>query len=199
MFLTAEKRLSDGWMLRGYAGWQDWRWDIPEERSNEDPTDLAPGGVKDGSPVLSGRGLGGTNAYFLNSSWSYSVTGLVQVARNRKWGFDMAGILGGREGYPIRYSYRVFRTFEDQPVAYVPLESKLRDARYPDTHVLDLRLAKSFQLKPTELTLSVDCFNALNAGYVLLRANVLGTGTGNWVTETLGPRTFRVGARLSLR
>jgi hypothetical protein len=67
VFLTAEKRLSEGWLLRGYAGWQEWTWDIPEDRSNEDPTDTALGGVKDGSPVLSGRGLGGTNAYFLNS------------------------------------------------------------------------------------------------------------------------------------
>jgi len=44
-----------------------------------------------------------------------------------------------------------------------------------------------------------DTLSALNSSYVLLRANVLGTGTGDWVTETLGPRTFRVGARLSLR
>lgn len=198
VFLTAEKRLSAGWMLRGYAGWQKWVWDIPESRENEDPTDLAPGGVRDGSPVLSGRGLGGTNAYFLNSRWSYSLTGLVQVARERKWGFDLAGILGGREGYPIRYSYRIFRTLEDSPVSYVPVDSNADD-RYPDTHVLDLRVAKSFRLEPMDLTLSLDCFNALNSGYVLLRANVLGTGTGSWVTETLGPRTFRLGARLSLR
>lgn len=197
VFLTAEKRLSNGWMLRGYAGWQDWRWDIPDAE-NEDPTDLAPGGVKDGSPVLSGQGLGGTNAYFLNSSWSYSITSLVQVAPNRKWGFDLAGILGGREGYPIRYSYRSIRPFDDTPVSFIPLSSDITD-RYPDTHVLDLRVAKNFRLEPTDLTLSVDCFNALNSGYVLLRSPVLGTGTGDWVTETLGPRTFRVGARLSLR
>jgi hypothetical protein len=198
VFLTAEKRLSGGWMLRGYAGWQDWRWDIPETE-NEDPTDLALGGIKDGSLVLSGRGLGGTNSYFLNSRWSYSLTGLVQVARDRKWGFDVAGILGGREGYPIRYSYRAFRPFDDTPVSFIPLNSDTNAFRYPDTHVLDLRIAKSFRLEPTDLTLSLDCFNALNSGYVLLRANVLGTGTGDWVTETLGPRTFRIGARLSLR
>lgn len=185
-------------MLRGFAGWQDWRWDIPEDRENEDPTDSALGGVKDGSPVFSGVGLGGTNAYFLNSRWSYNLTGLVQVARNRKWGFDLAGILGGRQGYPIRYSYRVIRTLEDQPLTFVPVNSDADD-RYPDLHVLDLRIAKSFRLEPTDLTLSVDCFNALNNGVVLLRSPVLGTGTGNWVTETLGPRTFRVGARLSLR
>ncbi|HWM89633.1 MAG TPA: TonB-dependent receptor [Thermoanaerobaculia bacterium] len=198
VFLTAEKRLSGGWMLRGFAGWQDWRWDIPDTE-NEDPTDLAPGGIKDGSPVLSGQGLGGTNAYFLNSRWSYNLTGLVQVARNRKWGFDLAGILGGREGYPIRYAYRAVRPLDDTPISFIPLSSDVNAFRYPDTHVLDLRVAKSFRLEPTDLTLSLDCFNALNSGYVLLRSNVLGTGTGDWVTETLGPRTFRLGARLSLR
>jgi hypothetical protein len=65
--------------------------------------------------------------------------------------------------------------------------------------VLDLRMAKSFRFDPAELTLSLDCFNALNSGYVMLRANALGVSTGNWVTETLGPRTFRLGARVSLR
>jgi hypothetical protein len=196
VFLTAEKRLSEGWMLRGNAGWQDWRWDIPDAE-NEDPTDRAAGGVRDDSPVLSGRALG-SQAYYLNSRWSYSVTGLVQVARNRKWGFDLAGILGGREGFPIQYSVRLF--LPSQPgQTNVPLGTEVGEYRYPDTHMLDLRLAKSFNLKPTDLTLSLDCFNALNEGYVTQRAYALGNATGNWVTETMGPRTFRVGARLSLR
>ncbi|HVG09270.1 MAG TPA: TonB-dependent receptor, partial [Thermoanaerobaculia bacterium] len=199
VFLTAEKRLSEGWMLRANAGLQDWRWRIPDSE-NENPTDRATGGVKDDSPVLNGQGLGGTRAYFLNSRWSYSVTGLVQVARNHKWGFDLAGILGGRQGYPIQYSTRVFLPESAEGrLAYVPLGTEVGAYRYPDTHVLDLRLAKSFRLEPTDLMLSVDCFNALNSGYVMLRANALGNGTGNWVNETMGPRTFRVGARLSLR
>jgi len=199
VFLTAEKRLSEGWMLRANAGWQDWRWRIPDSE-NEDPTDRAAGGVKDGTPVLNGQGLGGTRAYFLNSRWSYSVTGLVQVARNRKWGFDLAGILGGREGSPIRYVYRVFVPGSgDGLLNYIPLGAEVGTYRYPDTHVLDLRIAKSFRLEPTDLTLSVDCFNTLNSGYPVLRSNRLASGTGDWVQETLGPRTFRVGARLSLR
>ena len=198
-FVTLEKRLSDGWMLRGNAGWQDWRWRIPD-KENEDPTDRAAGGVKDGTPVLNGQGLGGTRAYFLNSRWSYSLTGLVQVGRDRKWGFDLAGILGGREGSPIRYVHRVFiPESEEGLLTYVPLGAEVGTYRYPDTHVLDLRVAKSFRLEPTDLTLSLDCFNALNSGYPVLRNNRLSVGTGNYVTETLGPRTFRVGARLSLR
>ncbi|MFP5284463.1 MAG: hypothetical protein ACLGI9_01870, partial [Thermoanaerobaculia bacterium] len=199
VFLTAEKRLSEGWMLRGNVGWQDWRWRIPDSE-NENPTDKAIGGVKDDSPVLNGQGLGGTRAYFLNSRWSYSVTGLVQVAPQRKWGFDLAGILGGRQGGPIQYVYRVFLPGSRAGLLnYVPLGTEVGDYRYPDTHVLDLRLAKTFRLDPTDLTLSLDCFNALNAGYVTLRTNQLATGAGDWVQETLGPRTFRVGARLSLR
>lgn len=199
VFLTAEKRLSDGWMLRANAGWQDWRWRIPDAE-NENPTDKAIGGVKDDSPVLNGQGLGGTNTHFLNSRWSYSITGLVQVGRGHKWGFDLAGILGGRQGSPIQYLYRVFVPGSGEGLLnYIPLGTEVGTYRYPDTHVLDLRLAKSFRLEPTDLTLSVDCFNALNSGYTAKRNNQLAVGTGNWVLETLGPRTFRVGARLSLR
>ncbi|HEX6864314.1 MAG TPA: TonB-dependent receptor, partial [Thermoanaerobaculia bacterium] len=121
VFLTAEKRLSEGWMLRANAGWQDWRWRIPDSE-NENPTDKAIGGVKDDSPVLNGQGLGGTNTYFLNSRWSYSVTGLVQVGRGHKWGFDLAGILGGRQGSPIQYLYRVFVPASGEGLLnYIPL------------------------------------------------------------------------------
>jgi hypothetical protein len=124
----------------------------------------------------------------------------VQVGRNHKWGFDLAGILGGRQGAPIQYVYRVFLPESSEGLLhYVPLGTEVGEIRYPDTHVLDLRLAKSFRLDPTDLTLSLDCFNALNASYVNLRANRLAVGNGDWVQETLGPRTFRLGARLSLR
>ena len=195
LFLTAEKRLSEGWMLRGHIGWQDWRWRVPGSE-NEDPTNSAEGGVVDGSPVLSAGQTGQSRGYFLSGRWSYNLTGLVQVARNRKWGFDLAGILGGREGYPILYSQRVIRPGIN---ASVPLNADLNDYRYDDMHTLDLRVAKSFRLAPTDLTLSLDCFNALNEGYVMRRNSLLNQGTGNWVLNALGPRTFRLGARLSLR
>jgi hypothetical protein len=197
-FLTFDKRLSNRWMLRGNAGLQDWRWHIPDSE-NEDPTDLAVGGVKDGSLVFF-KGQGTKQNVFIGSRWSYSVTGLYQVAPDHKWGFDVAGILTGREGYPIRYSQRVLRP-DLGGFVNVPLTSDVNAYRYPDAHVLDLRLAKEIPLRHAGagLTLSVDCFNAFNSAYVLQRQSLLGQNNSDFVIEVLGPRILRLGARLSLR
>jgi hypothetical protein len=197
--LTFDKRLSNRWMMRGNAVLNDWRWRIPDSE-NEDPTDLSTGGVKDDSLVFF-RGQGGKQNVFIGSRWSYSVTGLYQVRPDRKWGFDFAGILTGREGYPIGYSHRVLRTDVGSRFINVPLTSDINAYRYDDAHVLDLRLAKEFPLRRdgAGLTLSLDCFNALNSAYVLQRQSLLGQNNSDFVIEVLGARVLRLGARLSLR
>ncbi len=40
---------------------------------------------------------------FINSTWSYSLNGLYQIAPDRPWGFNVAANLNGRQGYPLRY------------------------------------------------------------------------------------------------
>ncbi len=196
---TFDKRLSNRWMLRGSATVSDWRWKIPDSE-NEDPTDLASGGVKDDSLVFF-KGLGSRQNVFIGSRWSYSLTGLYQVRPDRRWGFDFAGILTGREGYPIGYSHRVLRSDTGSGFINVPLTSDINVYRYEDAHVLDLRLAKEFPLRRdgAGLTLSLDCFNALNSAYVLQRQAALGQNNSDFVTEVLGARVLRLGARLSLR
>jgi outer membrane receptor protein involved in Fe transport len=139
---------------------------------------------------------------FINSEWSYSLNGLYQVAPDRAWGFNVAANLTGRQGYPLRYARRIERdtildasgTGIDVPVATDP------DAfRYPDTHLLDLRVEKEFSLSDFGLTLGVDVFNALNESYVLQRQGLLTTSKGDHVLEIVSPRVFRLGARLSFR
>ena len=71
--------------------------------------------------------------------------------------------------------------------------------RYPDVHVVDLRVEKEFAVGDFGLTLGLDVFNALNASYVLQRQGVLGRDNSDYVLEVLSPRVFRVGARLSFR
>jgi len=86
----------------------------------------------------------------------------------------------------------------------VPIQADPNAFRYPDVHVVDLRIEKEFWVKDFGLTLGVDVFNALNEYYVLQRQGVLaqnGTplnGSGS-VLETLSPRIFRLGARLTFR
>ena len=201
--LSLTKRLANRWMMRGNVSWQDWTWDIPDSE-NEDPTDTIAGGIVDGTAVLQGSGTasGPKGNVFINSEWSYSLNGLYQIAPDRRWGFNLAANLTGRQGYPLRYAQRIGRETIvdaagrgiDVPVATDP------DAyRYPDVHLLDLRVEKEFSLSDLGLTLGVDVFNTLNESYVLQRQGVLAKDNADHVLEIVSPRVFRLGARLSFR
>jgi hypothetical protein len=201
LFLT--KRLSNRWMMRGNVSWQDWMWDIPDSE-NEDPTDTIAGGIVDGTEVLQGSGTasGAKGNVFINSAWSYSLNGLYQVAPDHRWGFDLSANLTGRQGYPIRYAQRIVRdTIVDAAGLGidVPVDADPDAYRYPDVHILDLRVAKDFKLSDLGLTLGVDVFNALNESYVLQRQGLLTKSNTDHVLEIVSPRVFRLGARLSFR
>ncbi|PYQ66604.1 MAG: hypothetical protein DMF53_03280, partial [Acidobacteria bacterium] len=71
--------------------------------------------------------------------------------------------------------------------------------RYPDIHVVNLRVEKEFTFSGVGLNLGLDVFNALNESYVLQRQGVLGRGNSGYVLEVLSPRVFRLGARVTLR
>jgi hypothetical protein len=206
--LTFTKRLADRWMLRGNLSYQDWKWQIPAG-ANLDPTDTVAGGVVNGTEFLQGSGItsGPKGSVFINSKWSYSLNGMYQIAPDRPWGFNVAANLTGREGYPERYADRINRaTIADNGGSGidVPINSDPNAFRYPNVNVVDFRVEKEFSFQEFGLTLGVDMFNALNQSYVLQRQTVIAdngqpVSNGNFVTEILSPRVFRLGARLSFR
>jgi hypothetical protein len=122
---------------------------------------------------------------------------MYQVAPDRPWGFNIAGNLTGREGYPIPYFARTTRN--NIPGSVNVQISDPDEFRNPDIHVLDARVEKEFTFSDFGLTVGVDVFNALNEAYVLQRQHRLGIAQTNNTTEVLSPRIFRIGARLSFR
>jgi hypothetical protein len=122
---------------------------------------------------------------------------MYQIAPDRPWGFNLAGNLTGRQGYPIPYFTRVVRN-------NIPGQTSVQIAgsdefRNQDIHVFDARVEKEFTFSDFGMTLGVDVFNALNESYVLQRQHRLGNARTDNVTEILSPRIFRIGARLSFR
>lgn len=201
LFLTVDKRFANRWMLRGHAAVHDWRWDIPDSE-NEDPTETVAGGVADDSLVLQGREFiaGGKGGIYINSRWSYGLTGLYQIAPDRPWGFNVAANLNGREGYPLRYVGRGFRIElgEERPFD-VPVTSDVNAFRYPDVHLLDVRVEKELRFDRAGVTVGLDVFNVTNESYVLQRQGILSRINSDFVTEVLSPRIYRLGIRLSVR
>ncbi len=220
MELTATKRMSNRWMLRGNLTLQNWTQHVSSS-GIVDPTCQRVTGtgtnpnnvtgdicsVSNNSQVLvgSGTGSGSFGGVYINSKWSYSVAGAYQIPFiESSLGFN----LNGRQGYALPYVVRVTAPGgEGQKNLIVP--SSLDQFRNPNVNDLDLRLAKDIRLSRAGLTLSIDAFNVINSNTILQR-NVtrLGTasattgaftpfGSSNHVTEVLSPRVFRLGARVT--
>ncbi len=204
--LGLTKRLSNGWMLRGNATWNDWRWRTgPEFRRYDDPTNLAPGigfdsfdGDSDHEAVAEqAPGSGGFEGAFLNSRWVFNLNGLVQVAPSRKWGFHLAGNLSARQGYPVAYALRV--TPPDGIARNVQVTDLTDAVRYDDPVVLDLRCEKEWIFGEMSAVLSIDGFNVLNRDTALVRERFVNSPQAGALREGIGPRVFRLGVRLRWR
>jgi hypothetical protein len=106
--LTFNKRLANQWMMRGNFTWNDWTWDVPSS-AIVNPQQPIGGGNADGDTVVTcaGSGSGAKAGVCISSSWSYSMSGMYQVAPDRPWGFNVAAALNGHEGCSNAYWLRV--------------------------------------------------------------------------------------------
>ena len=193
--VTVTKRLANQWMARGFVNYNfDESWQVPESYfANNDPNrtfmDDDQGFSLDGQ-IYAPRNL--------NSNWQWNLNGMYQVAPDRPWGFNVAGNLGGRQGVPIGYRRWVIGL--DRIGRWILVEPTLGDFRNDDFATVDLRLEKEFRTTGSlGLVFSIDGFNILNTGAVLRRNDNLGSPTGQWVLETISPRIWRLGVRLSWR
>ncbi|HEY1434518.1 MAG TPA: hypothetical protein VGG65_04035, partial [Thermoanaerobaculia bacterium] len=205
-----QKRLSDKWLIRGGATWQNWN-QHGDAGSCYDPTsdrggnnELWPGttiGIQTGSTCAgndiaalpAGAASGSRNEVFLNARWLFNVSALYQLPA----GFAVAGNFFGREGYPYINYYRF-----DPGDGLGPRDNiigALSSNRYSSVYEVDLRIEKVITVKPLDITISADVFNVTNQGTILQRnANVaLGAGVYNQIIEMQSPRVVRFGARLS--
>ncbi len=203
--LTVTKRLSKRWMARGYfqygkAEWQvadsTLRFDNPtDDPSAEDGTASDPHG---GLFYVQSQGSGAFQDVLVQSTWSANLNGLYEIAPDRPWGFNVAGDLQARQGYPLTYYYTdLVADGSEIQAAAVPTVDRFRA---DDVYDLDLRLEKDVPFT-AQLSgiLSLDAFNVTNRSSVLQRDRELNAGTANFLTESLSPRIYRLGFRLSWR
>ncbi len=198
--LTVNKRLANRWMLRGNFTWSEFDWDIPAGAPNE-PNAFLGGGQVDGDPVLeaSGTGSGPKGGVYINSNWSYSFTGMYQVAPDRRWGFNVAASVNGREGYPVPYYTLESNPLNSSGSFALQATNANDDFRLDDVLTVDLRVEKEFTVNNFSFTVGAEVFNLFNEATVLQRQHRLRTGVTNFVTEILSPRIARIAFRVNLR
>jgi hypothetical protein len=202
--LTMTKRLANKWMMRG-----NFVYNINKQHGGADgcidPTNVLSGssngaafcGDGDYVAVAAGAGSGSKASVFLNSKWQFNVVGMYQLPL----GFNVAGNLYGRQGYPILYFQRVaaikiggLSDGISRDVILAPADS----FRYKNVYEFDLRGEKVVNITQTAtLTISVDVFNLTNENTVLQRNNRLAQSTTNTIREIQSPRILRFGARVA--
>lgn len=193
--LTATKRFSNRWMMRGNVTLSDWTQHLGSD-AYVDPTPIVAGDsctTCDGDIVASSGGLGG----YINSRWSYSLNAAYELP----FGFMAGAAVVGREGYVLPY-YRRVNNRDGIGNKNVMVSDEFGSERLPDLFNLDLRLAKDFMIPGgLAMNLSIDLFNATNERTILWRDNRMFTATGpdtsrnNKIQQLQSPRIWRAGAR----
>jgi hypothetical protein len=188
--LAVVKRLSGNWMARAAVSYNDWTEDVgPGAVLNPTHHDLDP--QLDGGQVVVFSAGSGKN-YYANAKWQVNVNALYQLPA----GFEIAGNLFGRQGYP-QPVYLQLDTGALDGVLNVLAVGETDAVRLPNLWNLDLRLAKNFKLGGANLVIGAEVFNALNANTELYRNPAASSNNFNRLDEILAPRIVRLGARMT--
>jgi Ca-activated chloride channel family protein len=192
------KRLSSRWMSRGSLTWRDWRWELgPSFRRYDDPTNTLGSGDDDGqqvAPAADPSGRFGPSGIYLSSRWALHADGLLQLPG----GFELAGAVNGRHGFPLPWFRQVARP--NAGLASVQLTDRVDSARSGSLVTLDARLGREITLRrDLSVTVALEALNLLSTGTVLSRQLDLGTTRAGAADEILAPRTFRLGFEVGWR
>ena len=193
--LTLNKRLSNKWMGRVAASYNNWTYALSGSslvNGNGNPTRLQGDSLVDGDQVgfLSG-GSGKGNIFYTSFKWQVYANALYQMP----WGFDLSGALWGRQGslQPI-----YIRTGAGSDGSLNAIATPTNDTqRYDNLWNLDLRLAKNFRFgSQSRVTLAAEWFNIMNNGLVLDIQRQANTSAYNRINEVMSPSIFRFSATL---
>ena len=197
--VSLTKRLSNRWMARGFYQYGDAEWNVPNEFYNYFSRNPGRGGGDVDGQIYMERSSGsGKGQRYLQSTWSYNLNGMYQVAPDKGWGFNISANLTGREGSPA--AFYVNADLPNLDSASVNVVEDLGSVRLPDVHTMDIRLEKEFAVSgPMNLTFGIDIFNVNNVGTALSWVDRLGAANGGNLDDHIAPRVYRLGVRLSWR
>ncbi len=196
--VTLTKRLANRWMARGFIQVGEAEWNVPNSHySRASRTDGRGGGNVDGQLYMTASSGSGKGQRYLQSSWTYNLNGMYQVAPDRGWGFNVSANVTGREGSPLAYYRNVGLATGSANVNLIPDFDALR---LDDVQVIDFRAEKEFSLSgPVNLTFGIDIFNLTNQGTGLSYNDRVGVSSAGNLADNIAPRIYRLGVRLNWR
>ena len=200
--ISFTKRLANRWMARGFYQYGKGECSVPRSYYDHAWPGVGRADCQDGDLFLTRSSGSGKGERFLQSSWTYSLNGMYQVAPDRPWGFNVSANLTGREGYPLAYwdnSLVVPWGSRTSRISLNVIPGQNYDQyRLDDIQTIDFRVEKEIALQgPVNMTFGIDVFNTTNEGtglaYLL---NTRYTNAGN-LDDNISPRIYRMGVRLN--
>jgi hypothetical protein len=198
---AAIKRLSNRWMARIAAGWndhtEDWGDGTPVSINDADgnPTRLDVDSLVNGGQVAARSAGSGSGDIFINGKWSVNAYAVYQAPA----GFELAANVFGKQGTPFPF-FRSVALGQDG-TNRVLINPTVDSERFANLWNLDVRLAKNFKLSRANMLITADLFNVFNSNTELNRQRSLGGANPNvtsfgLLTDYLSPRILRLGMRL---
>ena len=126
--------------------YMDWRENLKGPRAVQNPTRTRSSGGPNSGPQVDGGqvapqgGAGSKGVVLLTASWQLTANALYQLPR----GFDIAGSLFARQGYPSPVVLEL--PGGEDGLLTVLASSRITDDRLPDVWNVDLRLAKTAKI-----------------------------------------------------
>jgi hypothetical protein len=205
--LTATKRMSNDWMLRFNAAYNDYTDDCGEDSFANPTKALNSTGIVNGAAAYAGApactggqvapqsaGSGAFGNVFVNSRWSLNLNGVYVFP----WDINVGASLNARQGYPAVYRQNVGGL--TGAIATVPnvVPEPIGETRFANVYQLDLRVAKDFRIMDRlGVTLSADVFNLPNQRTILQRNTQNAIVSAAPITEIQAPRVWRFGAKIT--
>ena len=191
--LSLIKRMSDRWMARVGAAWNNatehYSTNPPlDSLGNPTPLDTEP--LDNGGPFTIRSSASGVGDMFIHGKWQLSANALYVLPAN----IELGASLFGRQGYP----YPVYRdvTLGRDSSRRVLVSPDLDSIRYDDLWNLDLRVARSFMIGRRSTQFIADLFNVMNANTVLVRNRNIDSPSFGRIAQNLSPRILRFGVRV---
>jgi hypothetical protein len=197
--LTATRRDMGRWSMRAQVTLADWKQNV-EESGIQNPSRLLEGDgcyTCDDSTVASSSGSDG----YINSRWSYSLTGTYRAP----WDIKVGAVLTGRDGYIRGLNVRTASSVDGVRRRYVI--NDFDDYRFDDLMQLDFRVGKEFRLPGGfGVELAIDAFNVTNERTILWRDYEIIPATSGGqlvpsadgpIQEIQSPRIFRLAGKIT--
>lgn len=207
---TATKRMSNKWMMRFNASYNDYTEDCGANAFANPTKGLPATTIVNGAAAYGGApnciggqlapqsaGSGAFGNVFIGSKYNANLSGIYEAP----FGINIGANLLYRQGYPDLLRTTVSSLNGASPRGGAPTVAleEVGDRRFANVYQLDLRIGRDFNiLQMGTINISADIFNATNERTVLQRNGLLSaTATAFRITEMQAPRVYRIGGKFT--